>query len=95
MIWSHYYPLGLDGVCRLAYKDLETLGNLIGVGYIAINLFLFIALFLGLMAFNILIMIKCKTEKAPILILAKVNSPRSETMEDSATAAPTASRLAA
>ena len=63
MIWSHYYPLGLDGACRLAYKDLETLGNLTGVGYIAINLFLFIALFLGLMAFNILIMIKCKSKK--------------------------------
>lgn len=63
MIWRHYYPLGLDGACRLAYKDLETLGNLTGVGYIAINLFLFIALFLGLMAFNILIMIKCKTKK--------------------------------
>ena len=58
VIWSHYYPLGLDGACRLAYKDLETLGNLTGVGYIAINLFLFIALFLGLMAFNIMIILK-------------------------------------
>ena len=55
MIWSHYYPLGLDGACRVAYKDLEYLGNLTGVGYIAINLFLFIILFLGLMVFNILI----------------------------------------
>ena len=59
VIWSHYYPLGLDGACRLAYKDLETLGNLTGVGYIAINLFLFIVLFLALMALNILIMIRC------------------------------------
>ena len=59
VIWSHYYPLGLDGACRLAYKDLETLGNLTGVGYVAINLFLFIVLFLALMAFNILIMIRC------------------------------------
>ncbi len=58
VIWSHYYPLGLDGACRLAYKDLETLGNLTGVGYIAINLFLFIALFLGLMTFNNMIIIK-------------------------------------
>ena len=57
-IWSHYYPLGLDGACRLAYKDLEVLGNLTGVGYIAINLFLFILLFVGLMALNIMIMIR-------------------------------------
>ena len=56
VIWSHYYPLGLDGACRLAYKDLEVLGNVTGVGYIAINLFLFIILFLGLMILNILIM---------------------------------------
>lgn len=62
MIWSHYYPLGLDGACLMAYKDLETLGNVTGVGYIAINLFLFIALFLGLMAFNILIIIKCSSK---------------------------------
>lgn len=55
VIWSRYYPLGLDGACRLAYKDLELLGNVTGVGYIAVNLFLFIALFLGLMALNILI----------------------------------------
>ena len=57
-IWSHYYPLGLDGACRLAYKDLEALGNLTGVGYIAINLFLFILLFVGLMALNIMIMVR-------------------------------------
>jgi len=55
VIWSRYYPLGLDGACRLAYKDLEVLGNVTGVGYIAINLFLFIVLFLGLMALNMLI----------------------------------------
>ena len=54
-IWTRYYPLGLDNACRLAYKDLEVLGNITGVGYIAINLFLFIALFLGLMVFNIFI----------------------------------------
>lgn len=56
LIWSRYYPLGLDGACRLAYKDLEYLGNVTGVGYIAINLFIFIVLFLALMAFNLLIM---------------------------------------
>ena len=55
VIWSRYYPLGLDNACRLAYKDLEVLGNVAGVGYIAINLYLFIALFLGVMVFNILI----------------------------------------
>ena len=48
VIWSRYFPLGLDNACRLAYKDLEVLGNVAGVGYIAINLYLFIALFLGI-----------------------------------------------
>jgi len=57
VIWSRYYPLGLDNACRLAYKDLEVLGNVTGVGYIAVNLFLFIALFLGLMILNILMMV--------------------------------------
>ena len=65
VIWSHYYPLGLDGACRRAYKDLEVLGNVTGVGYIAINLFLFIALFLGLMLLNILIMIRAHRHKSP------------------------------
>lgn len=64
VIWSHYYPLGLDGACRLAYKDLETLGNLTGVGYIAINLFLFIALFLGLMVFNAFIILCVRKYKS-------------------------------
>ena len=73
VIWSHYYPLGLDGACRLAYKDLETLGNLTGVGYIAINLFLFIVLFLALTAFNILITrLCCKHKSLPRSSAARI-----------------------
>ena len=65
VLWSRYFPLGLDNACRLAYKDLEYMGNLTGVGYIAINLFLFIVLFLVLMIFNILIIRHIFNHKSP------------------------------
>jgi hypothetical protein len=38
----------------MAYNDLETLGKITGMGYVGINLFLFIILFLTIFGFNMI-----------------------------------------
>jgi len=51
-LWNHYYPMGLHGACVQAYKDLEVLGSVTGLGYIKVNILLFIVLFLAVLLFN-------------------------------------------
>ncbi|GEM_PF-979387 len=53
-VWKRYSVLSAHDTCVLSYKDLETLGKITGLGYIGINLFLFIVLFLIILGFNII-----------------------------------------
>ncbi|MBP3227857.1 MAG: hypothetical protein J6M53_03615 [Bacteroidaceae bacterium] len=51
-LWQHY-DMSLQAACELAYKDLEWLGETTGLGYQAVNILLFIVLFLFLTLLNI------------------------------------------
>ena len=53
-IETFYAAYSLHDACVQAYSDLRFLGDITGIGYIGINLFLFIILFLGLLMFNII-----------------------------------------
>ena len=56
-IWKFYAQFNMQTACERAYIDLDTLGRITGLGYININLFLFIVLFLAILIFNISIII--------------------------------------
>lgn len=52
VIWKRYSLLSMHDTCVLAYDDLETLGEISGMGYIGVNLFLFIIFFHLIFGFN-------------------------------------------
>lgn len=54
VVWKRYSVLSAHDTCILAYKDLETLGKMTGMGYIGINFFLFIILFSLVFGLNII-----------------------------------------
>lgn len=56
-IWRHYSQFSMQIACERAYIDLDTLGRITGLGYVNINLFLFIVLFLFVLTFNICVLI--------------------------------------
>ena len=41
-VWNQYSALSLHDTCVLAYDDLKAPGGMTGMGYVGINLFLFI-----------------------------------------------------
>lgn len=51
-VWKRYSVLSAHNTCIKAYKDLDILGEITGMGYVGINLFLFIVLFLFIIVFN-------------------------------------------
>jgi len=53
-VWKRYSVLSAHDTCVMAYNDLETLGKTTGMGYVGINLFLFIILFLTIFGFNMI-----------------------------------------
>ena len=42
VVWNRYSALSLHDTCVLAYDDLKAPGGMTGMGYVGINLFLFI-----------------------------------------------------
>ncbi len=53
IIIADYWTIGIDEACIKAYKDLKNMGELTEMGYVGINLFLFIILFLSILLFNL------------------------------------------
>ena len=54
MVWQHYMPYSTHDACVQAYKDLAMMGEATGLGYIGINLFLFIMFFLFVFCSNLI-----------------------------------------
>lgn len=54
IIVLRYWTTTAHNACLIAYNDLELLGQITGLGYVLINLFLFIFFFLSVLMFNIL-----------------------------------------
>ena len=56
-IWRFYSQFDMQTACERAYIDLDTLGRITGLGYVNVNLFLFIVLFLAILFFHIFVII--------------------------------------
>ena len=68
LIWNLYAQFDMQTACERAYIDLDTLGKLTGLGYVNINLFLFIILFLAILVFNIAIILCQKKSYQKVLL---------------------------
>ena len=55
-IWKHYLQFNMQAACERAYIDLDTLGRITGLGYVNINILLFIVLFLLILVFHIAVL---------------------------------------
>lgn len=53
-VWKRYSTFSAHDACVLAYDDLAYLGEITSLGYVGINLFLFIILFLAILGFNMI-----------------------------------------
>ena len=67
-IWKHYSQFDMQTACERAYIDLDTLGRITGLGYINVNLLLFILLFLAILAFNIITVVFQKKSYRKLLL---------------------------
>mgnify|MGYP003595178177 CR=1 FL=1 len=52
ILYCRYLPMGMQGSCEQAYKDLYDWGNTSGIGYESINVLLFIITFIIMLCIN-------------------------------------------